>query len=112
VSKAKDEDELWAKLRDWLNSGIELKESIDEVLGKKVEVLDHPEWNTTGIVWVEAQGTRGPYLRAEKQESSDYVKMISDLRNHNGKITRQGEFFWLFSDGETVGRKPKGAGTK
>lgn len=103
------EEELWARLRDWLQGADELRQLIDVHLSKKVESIDHPEvkgWNSLSISWTEATGDRGPYLKAQKQENVDYFLMVEDLILHHGKITREGEFFWLFSDGETVGRKP------
>jgi hypothetical protein len=68
--------------------------------GKKLE------WTFANITWVESQGSKGTYMKATKQESPDYTSMIIDLKAQNGKLTKQGEFYWLFSDNETVGRKP------
>jgi len=69
-------------------------------------------WNPEKIKWVQAEGSKGTYQRYpaqdEKAEStSDFWNMLADLRAHKGKLTRDGLFYWLFSDGATVGRKKK-----
>jgi hypothetical protein len=44
----------------------------------------------------------------EKAEATnDYHNMLTDLKAHNGKLTRDGLFYWLFQDGATVGRKKR-----
>ena len=99
-------DEVFAKIRDWLQAGTELREMIDNYLSQELEALNHPEtWNPSSITWTEAEGSKGRYLKAAKQESSDYAKMVADLKTHKGKLTKSNEFFWLFDDNEFVGRK-------
>jgi hypothetical protein len=68
------------------------------------------KWDSSKINFVQTEGARGPYWRypaaGQKAESTeDYRNMIQDLINHNEKLTRDGFFYWLFSDGATVGRK-------
>ena len=111
MSRRLDEiDEILALLRDWFQSSDPIREKIAAYLSKKVETLDHPEtakvWNVSGIGWNEASGTKGSYLKATKQTGQDYTNMLADLKGHDGKLTKNGEFYWLFSDNETVGRKP------
>lgn len=67
-------------------------------------------WNLEKIRWVEAEGARGLYQRYpaphQKAESTlDYRNMLADLKAHDGKMTRDGYFFWTFADGATIGRK-------
>lgn len=69
-------------------------------------------WDPEKIGWVEAEGARGPYQRYpaphEKADLTvDYENMLKDLKEHGGKITRDSFFYWLWTDGATVGRKPK-----
>lgn len=71
-----------------------------------------PSWSPTKINWVQTKGTRGIYGRypAESQKAentTDYKNMLADLKEHNGKLTRDGYFFWLFQDDATVGRKKR-----
>jgi len=70
------------------------------------------KWNPDKISWVEAQGTRGLYQRypanGEKvQATKDYRNMLADLKEHQGKLILEGFFYWVFTDGATVGRKKK-----
>jgi len=67
-------------------------------------------WNPTKIKWREAEGSRGPYQRyppkGEKAESTnDYHNLLADLKRHDGKLSRNGIFYWLFNDKATIGRK-------
>ena len=68
------------------------------------------EWNPDRIKWVQAEGRQGTYERYpdanEKAEfTTDYSNMLADLKRHNGKLTRDGYFYWLFTDSDTIGRK-------
>jgi len=81
-------------------------------LRQNLKELGPPEWNPEKVKWREAQGTHGPYQRYpggdEKAEVTlDYKNMLADLKNHDGRLTREGYFYWLFNDAATVGRKPK-----
>jgi hypothetical protein len=71
-----------------------------------------PKWDPSKINFVKTEGARGPYWRypsaGEKAESTeDYRNMIQELLEHNEKLTRDDFFYWLFSDGATVGRKER-----
>jgi hypothetical protein len=72
-----------------------------------------PSWNPDKIKWEAAVGSSGPYYRypAEGQKAEateDYKNMLRDLKAHDGKLTRDGFFYWLFRDQATVGRKKRG----
>ena len=69
-------------------------------------------WNPQAIKWVEAEGFRGRYERypgegVKPEGSKDYWAMLEDLKARDGKLTREGFFYWLFRDGSTVGRKKR-----
>lgn len=69
------------------------------------------------IAWKEAEGAKGKYDRypaeGEKAESTDdYKNILADLKKHDGRMTRDGYFYWLFTDSATIGRKRKGKKTK
>jgi len=77
-----------------------------EAYFEKIEVVFDP----SKIKWVQAEGFSGKYQRypakGEKVElSQDYKALLKWLKEHNGKATYDGFFYWLFSDGATVGRK-------
>jgi hypothetical protein len=65
-------------------------------------------WNPEAIEWVEAEGSKGKYERSEDVNNLEFKRMVKDLADHNGKLTRQGCFYWLFQNGSTVGRKKRG----
>jgi hypothetical protein len=89
-------------------SVVKMKKEISKLVG-----VEEKKWDPEKIKWVWAEGTSGSYQRypaeGEKPEATeDYKNMIEDLKAHNGKLTRDGFFYWLFSgDQATVGRKPR-----
>lgn len=97
--------ETLAKLRDWLQHAEELRQSVDEFLNLTAQ-NEVAEADLTKIARINAEGGAGPYEKAVKQENRDYQLLVKVLGEHNGKMTIGGFFVWLFSDGETVGRKP------
>ena len=86
------------------------------VRNEKIEVdkqaTEEPlEYNLEKIPWIQAEGKKGIYQKypAFKQKPSmtvDYINLLEDLKQHNGKLTRNGFFMWLFDDNVTVARKP------
>ena len=81
-------------------------------LMKDGEPKQPARWNPARIKWVQAEGAKGPYERypaqGQRAESTpDYQNMLEDLKAHGNKMTRGDFFFWVFSDGATVGRKRK-----
>lgn len=64
-------------------------------------------WNPQAIKWTEAQGSKGPYQRSEDVNNLEFKALLKDLASHNGKLTRDGWFFWTFQNGHTIGRKKR-----
>jgi len=64
-------------------------------------------WDSSRIKWRQAEGARGPYQRSEDVNSVDFKLLVKDLQAHNGKLTKDGFFYWLFQNGSTVGRKER-----
>lgn len=82
-----------------------LTELIEERAPPKAKELP---WAVDKIAWQEATGSRGPYFRANPQSTVDFQNMLQDIKNHGGKLNRNGFFFWVFtSDQATVGRKKR-----
>jgi hypothetical protein len=114
--KALDEDfvSFLEDFVDMLNgmeaSIVKMRQQIAQLVGVPEE---KPAWDPAKIKWVWAEGTSGSYQRypaeGEKPEATeDYKNMLEDLKAHNGKLVRDGYFYWLFSgDQATVGRKPR-----
>lgn len=81
--------------------------TLDELLsgearGKEVEPL---EWNPDKFNWEQAEGKAGPYERSEDINNPDFKNMLQELGRADGKLTRDGLFYWTFTNGTTVGRK-------
>lgn len=70
-------------------------------------------WNPEALKWAVCEGFKGAYERypkeGEKAEAiQDYKNLLEDLKRHNGRLTREGYFYWLFQDNATIGRKKRG----
>jgi len=85
-------------------------ERIDALLNKVGEAKGYVEaqkqtWDPKKIEWVETSGTKGLYDKASPQGTDHFKAMLADLKKHERKMTRDGFFYWVFSDSSTVGRK-------
>jgi len=104
--------EVLARLRDGLQGLQPAVEAINAYLNNLLKSSESGNWNPHKIKWVEDSGFKGPYERyppnQQKAEATDdYKNMLSDLKTHDGKLTRDGMFYWVFEDATTVGRKKK-----
>ena len=87
--------------------------SFKQQFASRKGVSEKPKWDPAKIKWVQVTGASGPYERypaegAKPEATEDYKNLLEDLKSHNGKLTRDGYFYWLFSgDQATVGRKPR-----
>lgn len=64
-------------------------------------------WDPDAIKWEDAEGSSGQYQRSEDFNNPEFKAMLKDLQAHNGKLTRNGFFYWIFKNGSTVGRKKR-----
>jgi len=62
-------------------------------------------WNPDKIRWESTNGQKGEYQRSQDVNNPEFKALVKDLAAHDGKITRNGLFYWLFQSGSTVGRK-------
>jgi len=96
---------------DFLNgleaSIVKMKEQIAKLVG--AEEKPKFQWNPEKIKWEKAQGSKGEFEKSEDVDNPEFKKMLKDLAEHNGKLTRNGTFYWIFQNGSTVGRKKRGA---
>jgi hypothetical protein len=88
------------------------KQRIREKKGVSEEQKPTPAWNPDTIKWQQTEGFKGVYERypAEGQKAeatADYKMMLEDLKAHDGRLTKDSFFYWMFSDKATVGRKMK-----
>jgi hypothetical protein len=90
-------------LVDFLNgleaSIVKLRTQIDKLCGSKWS------WDPGKIKWEKTEGFKGSYERSEDVNSLDFKELLKDLAKHNGKLSRDGWFYWVFKNGATVGRK-------
>ena len=67
-----------------------------------------PGWDPSKIKWSPDEGPKGPYERSEDVNNLEHKVMLKDLGQHDGKLYRDGWFYWTFENGHTVGRKFQG----
>lgn len=102
-----NEEKLAEALSD-LASGLEsitmnLRHQISEI----VKINGEAPLDPNKIKWEQTEGSSGPYERSEDVNSTDFKAMLKDLAAHQGKLTRDGFFYWTFKNGATVGRKKR-----
>jgi len=83
-----------------------LKKQIFELT--KAETKPKHEWNPNTIKWEKSEGFKGEYERSEDFSNPNFKAMLKDLALHDGILTREGYFYWVFQNGSTVGRKKRG----
>jgi len=103
-----EEDAASAALLEFLNAceaGITAaKRLIAEDKGVHQE---EESWDPAKIQWAMTEGSRGAYERSEDTNSADFRLLVKELTQHDGKLSSNGYFYWLFQDGSTVGRKKR-----
>ena len=108
--------EVFARLRDWLQASEELRAVIDEYVNLHVQIAEQgtgATYRLDRIRWTRAIGPSGEYEYADRKDNmgpdeyDDFKMLLADLKEHGGRLTREGYFLWLFSDGDRVGRKPR-----
>ena len=97
--------EFLVKLRD-------AAQMMADAANEYLERLKPPEakeydWNPDKIKWTQAEGSKGPYQRSDDVNSPDFKALLKDLETHNGKLTRNGFFYWKFNKSAVVGRKKR-----
>lgn len=80
----------------------EILKICSEIKGNKVS-----EKKVEGIKWIQTEGKNGLYDKAEPNDSLEYQDLLKEIKDHNGKMIKEGFFYWIFSDGLTIGRKPR-----
>jgi hypothetical protein len=104
IEKQDDLDDAYQTLKSQVFHLHTLKE-------KEKDKEEDNYFNPENIKWVRIEGKNGVYERypafqQEPLQTLDYLYLLKDLQKHEGRLTRGGLFFWLFSDGITIGRKP------
>jgi hypothetical protein len=92
------------KLRDGANMIVDACEEYLETMRPK-ETRGWT-WDPFKISWDKKGGAHGPYEKCSGGDH-DYKALIEDLKAHQGKLLRDGVFYWLFVDQISVGRKER-----
>jgi len=61
-------------------------------------------WDPAKSKWAREVGLKGEYEKSDDINSVDFKTMLKDLQEHQGKLNRDGQFYWTFQNGATVGR--------
>jgi len=91
---------------------VKLKSGIAELIRKKDSAsqpkspTDVPV-DTEEIVFTRLMGTKGEYEKSEDFENPRFKALKTTLQAHNGTMTADGFFLWIFPDGKAIGRKRK-----
>lgn len=85
---------------------VKMKMQLNKLFG---EAKAKFSWNPDKIVWSEAEGSHGKYERSEDVNNPEFKEMLKDLASHNGKLSRNGFFYWSFPKSAIVGRKKREA---
>jgi len=100
--------EVWDAIFELVNGQEAGITAFKQRLGAKKGVTPKPSWNPDKIKWVQAEGSSGPYERSEDVNNPEFKAMLKDLAQHNGRLSREGRFYWVFRSGSVVGRKKQG----
>ena len=84
---------------------VKMKQQIAKLVGVAEPEKPKWNWNPDKIKWEKAEGWKGEFERSEDINNPEFKAMLKDLAQHNGKLTRDGVFYWVFKNGSTVGRK-------
>jgi len=93
----------FAKIRDFHN-GIAM--AYDELIQQKSKVV-LKEYDPEKIKWEDKTGAKGPFQSSDDVNNSEFKALREDLAKHNGKFNLKGKFYWVFTNGLTIGRKPQ-----
>jgi hypothetical protein len=74
---------------------------------KQINACDF-SYDINKIRWKQAAGPSGPYESSEDLDSPDWRQLLQDLMCHDGRLSKDGYFLWLFNNGSSmIGRKRK-----
>ncbi len=98
--------EALSRVRDYAQG---IAEVLDRLVQVKVKAKTS-DYDVNKITWIDKSGGKGPFQLADpKTEATkpDYKALLADLNQHKGTLTRNSYFYWLFDDGQTIGRKKR-----
>jgi hypothetical protein len=89
---------------------VKLKREIAELVRRKDStsrpgpLTDIPA-DTGEIVFTRLVGQKGEYEKSEDFENPRFKALKTTVQAHNGAMTADGFFLWIFPDGKAIGRK-------
>ena len=98
--------EALAKVRDCLSGAADALDNLIQQQSKSVLQT----YDVSKITWATRKGAKGDFELCDaisNKDSSDYKALLQDLNEHKGQASKAGLFYWLFTDGKTIGRKPQ-----
>jgi CRISPR/Cas system-associated endonuclease Cas1 len=100
------DDAATAALLEFLNATETEIASAERLIIQAKNISQEQTWNPHTIRRQQAQGEARPYEKSEDLENPDHRLLIENVNRHNGNIT-QHDYFVLFTNGTTVGRKKR-----
>jgi hypothetical protein len=95
------------RLRDAFTMAAEATNDYVESLAPPGVREEKAAWNPEKIAWTQKTGQRGLYEQSEDVNNTEFKTMHKDIAAHNSKLMRDGFFYWVFTNGVTVGRKKR-----
>ena len=77
------------------------------VAGRKPKPQTDSLADTEEIGFTRLMGASGEYEKSEDFDNARFKALLRTLQAHNGKMTADGYFLWIFPDGKAIGRKRK-----
>ncbi|MEM2781073.1 MAG: hypothetical protein QW629_02955 [Candidatus Bathyarchaeia archaeon] len=62
-------------------------------------------WDPSWIKWERTEGARDVSEKSKDVNNLKFKAMLKDLAEYDGKLTREGWFYWVYRSGSTFGRK-------
>ena len=82
----------------------QLAEEILAIIGQPL--TESKSYDLSKIKTERTEGPSGFYQKATEQDNEDYRNLLKSLKAHDGKLTRNGFWIWLFNDEKSIGMKP------
>jgi len=96
--------EALARMRDHHYA---IADALDKLVQTKAKTVTR-DYDVEKIRWIEKSGPKGPFQFADpKTEGTkpDFKALLTDLKEHNGRLRQGGMFYWIFPDAAGIGRK-------
>ncbi len=100
-----NEEKLTQALNDLANGLEDSVRILRHQICELINIDKDSTWDPDKITWEQAEGAAGPYPRSNDVNNLDFKVMHENLAANQGKLARDGYFYWIFKNATTVGRK-------